>query len=169
MTKGRGARGVYCRTAIAADVVFERVPVLLIPKSQVFGDTREAQNAARISWYVFAWNVPTKREYVALALGYGSIYNHSFTPNAVYRCVAPDAIEYRSLRAIEPGEEITINYNGAARRHDADAFLTHVATRVFVGIRRRRRYDRGPSTAGIAGRCIASQPPEANLRTRRCR
>ena len=111
-TKGRGARGVYARLTIAADVVLERVPVLLIPKSQVFGDTRMSRNAARISWYVFEWNVPTKRPYVALALGYGSIYNHSFSPNAVYVCVAPDAIEYRSLRTIQPGEEVTINYNG---------------------------------------------------------
>jgi SET domain-containing protein len=110
--KGRGARGVYARRAIAADELIERVPVILIPKSQVFGDNAVSRNAARISWYVFSWNVPTKREYVAVALGYGSIYNHSFTPNAVYRCVAPDGIEYRSLRPIAAGEEILINYNG---------------------------------------------------------
>ena len=111
-TKGRGARGVYARKAIPQGCVIERSPVILIPKAQVFGDSKHAQNAARISWYVFAWNVPTKREYVALALGMGSIYNHSFTPNAVYRCSAPDAMEYVALRAIAAGEEITINYNG---------------------------------------------------------
>jgi hypothetical protein len=86
--------------------------VLLVPKTQVFGDTKHAQNAARISWYVFDWKVPTKREYVALALGYGSIYNHSYSPNASYKCVAPDAIEFVAIAAIEPGDEITINYNG---------------------------------------------------------
>lgn len=110
--KGRGARGVYARRAIVADELIERVPVLLIPKAQVFGDTQVSRNAARISWYVFEWKVETKRPYVALALGYGSIYNHSFQPNAVYRCVAPDALEFVALRAIEPGEEILINYNG---------------------------------------------------------
>jgi hypothetical protein len=111
-TRGRGARGVYARRAIAEGCVIERVPVILIPKAQVFGDTWAAQKAARISWYVFAWNVPTKREYVALALGFGSIYNHSFTPSAVYRCAPPDVMEYVALRPIEAGEEITINYNG---------------------------------------------------------
>ena len=111
-SKGRGARGVYASASIAADSLIERVPVILIPKTQVFGTEYAAQQAARISWYVFAWNVPTKREYVAVALGYGSIYNHSFAPNAVYRCVPPDAIEFSSLRAIESGEEIVVNYNG---------------------------------------------------------
>lgn len=111
-TKGRGARGVYARRDIAIGEIVERSPVILIPKNQVFGDTKHAQNAARISWYVFTWHVPTKREYVALALGYGSIYNHSFTPNAIYRCVAPDAMEYVAIAPIKAGDEVTINYNG---------------------------------------------------------
>lgn len=112
VNKGRGARGVFAVSAIAAGELIERVPVILIPKTQVFGDSREAKNAARISWYVFSWKVPTNREYVALALGYGSLYNHSFTPNAKYECIAPDGIEFRCIRPIETGEEIFINYNG---------------------------------------------------------
>ena len=111
-SKGRGARGVYARAPIPSGTEIERVPVILIPKAQVFGENLMSRNAARISWYVFSWNVPTKREYVAVALGYGSIYNHSYTPNAVYACHAPDAISYTALRDIEPGEEVTINYNG---------------------------------------------------------
>jgi uncharacterized protein len=110
--KGRGARGVYARQPIPAGTLIERVPVLLIPKTQVFGDNAVSRNAARISWYVFEWKVPTKRPYVALALGYGSMYNHSFSPNAVYRCVAPDALEYEAIRDIDAGEEVTLNYNG---------------------------------------------------------
>jgi SET domain-containing protein len=111
-SKGRGARGVYATVPIEAGEIIERVPVLLIPKAQVFGDSPQAKNAARISWYVFSWKVPTNREYVALALGYGSLYNHSFEPNARYECVAPDGIEFRSIRPIASGDEIMINYNG---------------------------------------------------------
>ena len=111
-TKGRGARGVYARRPIEVGEMIERAPVLLIPKNHLFGDASYAQSAARISWYVFAWHVETKREYVALALGCGSIYNHSFTPNALYRCVAPDAIEYIAIAPIAAGDEIFINYNG---------------------------------------------------------
>ncbi len=111
-TKGRGARGVYALDAISVGDVIETVPVLLIPKSHIFGTSDLARNAARISWYVFAWKVPTNREYVALALGYGSLYNHSFTPNARYRCLAPDSIEFSCIKPIAPGQEIYVNYNG---------------------------------------------------------
>lgn len=111
-TKGRGARGVYATRSFSPGELIERVPVLLIPKAQVFGDTPQAKNAARISWYVFAWKIPTNREYVALALGYGSLYNHSFSPNAKYQCVSPDGIEFWCIEPIAIGEEILINYNG---------------------------------------------------------
>ncbi|MFN5732282.1 MAG: SET domain-containing protein-lysine N-methyltransferase, partial [Planctomyces sp.] len=49
---------------------------------------------------------------VALALGFGALYNHSFTPNARYDDAGRQVKEFRALRDIQPGEEITINYNG---------------------------------------------------------
>lgn len=110
--RGRGGRGVFAARDIAAGTVFERAPVILIPKEQVFGNTPEARHSARISWYVFAWDGVTKRNYVALALGYGSIYNHSYTPNARYKPEAPDMLMFNALRDIACGEEITINYHG---------------------------------------------------------
>jgi SET domain-containing protein len=110
--RGRGGRGVFAMRDIPADTVIERVPVILIPREQVFGTTPEAKRSARISWYVFDWEGITKRKYVALALGYGSIYNHSYAPNARYKPQAPDILEFTSLRAIAAGEEITINYHG---------------------------------------------------------
>ena len=54
----------------------------------------------------------TVREYVALPLGYGSIYNHSYEPNASSLNVVPDIMEFVALKDIQQGEEITINYNG---------------------------------------------------------
>jgi SET domain-containing protein len=112
--RGRGGRGVFAVRDISADTVIERVPVILIPKSQVFGNSPAARNAARISWYVFGWT-GSKRENVALALGYGSIYNHSQTPNAKYVSDPPDVMEFVALRDIAAGEEILINYQGAER------------------------------------------------------
>jgi SET domain-containing protein len=58
--------------------------------------------------YVFEWGRGT----VALALGFGSIYNHSYSPNARYDDVGRLTKVYTALRDILPGEEITINYNG---------------------------------------------------------
>ncbi|MFN5799515.1 MAG: SET domain-containing protein-lysine N-methyltransferase, partial [Planctomyces sp.] len=40
------------------------------------------------------------------------LYNHSFTPNARYDDAGRQVKEFRALRDIQPGEEITINYNG---------------------------------------------------------
>lgn len=111
MHRGKGGRGVFARRDIAAGEIFERAPVLLIPRAQVFGPGEAAQRAARISWYVFSW-INTRRDYVALALGYGSIYNHSETPNARYRMHLPDVMEFFALRPIRAGEEITVDYHG---------------------------------------------------------
>ena len=57
--------------------------------------------------FFYLWN---KKE-VAISLCYGSLYNHSFEPNAHYRHGAK-TIHYVALRPIAKGEEITINYNG---------------------------------------------------------
>ncbi|HEY2589559.1 MAG TPA: SET domain-containing protein [Tepidisphaeraceae bacterium] len=109
--RGRGGRGVFAVRDIPAGAVIERAPVLLIPREQVFGDSPEARRGARISWYVFDWKGITKRNYVALVLGYGSIYNHSLTPNARCEPEPPDVMGFHATRDIAAGEEITINYN----------------------------------------------------------
>jgi SET domain-containing protein len=49
---------------------------------------------------------------VAVALGYGSLYNHSYTPNARYDDESPQIKIFTAIREIAAGEEITINYNG---------------------------------------------------------
>ena len=123
--RGRGGRGVFAIRPIAAGSLIECVPVLLIPKAQVFGDTPEARRNSRISWYVFAWDDITKRTYVALALGYGSIYNHSFTPNARYQPKAPDLLEFYAIEDISPGSEIFINYHGKTANPAALEFDVH--------------------------------------------
>jgi uncharacterized protein len=61
--------------------------------------------------YCFAWG---DRQY-ALALGYGSLYNHSYRPNARYEDVGRTVKAFVAIRAIAQGEEITINYNGKPR------------------------------------------------------
>ena len=111
LNRGKGGRAVIARRAICEGETFERVPVLLIPDAQVFGTDPAAQKAIRISWYVFKW-LPTKRGYVALSLGYGSIYNHSEQANAAYQMEMPDVMTFYALRSIAAGEEILINYAG---------------------------------------------------------
>ncbi len=64
-----------------------------------------------LSEYVFAWGKKT----VALALGYGSLYNHSYKPNARYEDDGQQTKVYIAIKAISAGEEVTINYNGEPR------------------------------------------------------
>lgn len=111
-TGGRGGRGVFARLAISEGTLLERVPVVLIPRNQVFGESKAAIRACRISWYVFEWGKEDGHDYVALPLGYGAIYNHSYEPNAAFRICRPDIMEFVAISYIEENEEITINYNG---------------------------------------------------------
>ena len=101
--QGKG-RGVFARRDIPKDTIIEKVPVLVVPESDVYREDGDAQ----ISEYVFAWGKKT----VALALGYGSLYNHSYKPNARYEDDGQQTKVYIAIRNINAGEEITINYNG---------------------------------------------------------
>lgn len=123
--RGRGGRGVFAIRDIPAGAIIERAPVILIPREQVFGETPAARRAARISWYVFDWKGLTKRHYVALALGYGSIYNHSTTPNARCEPEPPDILGFHALRDIAGGEEITISYNDGLPESRSLGFDVH--------------------------------------------
>ncbi len=110
--KGKG-RGVFARRAITKGTVIECAPVLLIPiKHLIGGKTNPALNK-----YFYEWNRTT----VAVSLGYGSLYNHSYSPNANY-AHGPLSLIYRALRDIEEGEEITINYNGRPRSREPVGF-----------------------------------------------
>jgi SET domain-containing protein len=101
--KGKG-RGVFARRAIARGEVIERLPVLVMTADEY----AKGLSITPLKDYCFAWGV----DQVALALGYGSLYNHSYKPNARYADIQPATKAFVALRAIAPGEEITVNYNG---------------------------------------------------------
>ena len=49
-----------------------------------------------------------------IALGNGSLYNHSYQPNATWECrIRSSTIRFYALKNIKKGEEILINYSGA--------------------------------------------------------
>lgn len=120
----RKGRGVFAKSFIPCDTVFERAPVLVMPAWEVLGTTDDTV----LSHYLFEWGKNT----VALALGYGSLYNHSYSPNARYEDEGSQIKAYVAVRDIHPGEEITINYNGSPEATDAvwfDVVETPVATK----------------------------------------
>lgn len=73
----------------------------------IVDDERGAALEIGAEGYVFNWGESS----TALALGFGSLYNHSFTPNATTLETA-DELVITALRDIDPGEEIFINYTG---------------------------------------------------------
>jgi hypothetical protein len=103
---GARGRGVFSTSAITQGELVERAPVIVVPAAEW-----PQVAASEFYHYCFAFG-PGDRD-AALALGHGSLFNHDWQPNAVYR-KRPElaAIDFIARRAIAPGEEICINYNG---------------------------------------------------------
>lgn len=97
---GRG-RGVFATRAFARGEVVEVAPVLVLPAAQ-----QDRVDGTVLDSYVFGWGAS-----LAIAFGYGSLYNHSWTPNLEYQKRLADAlIEFVAIRDIAPGEELFTNY-----------------------------------------------------------
>jgi hypothetical protein len=103
-TPGKG-RGVVANQAFAVGDTVELVPVLVIEDGDVLDLTP-------LGNYVFNW--PTSESAVAVAFGCGSLYNHSYAPNARYTKVTDGhgSIRFTAIKPIAVGDEICINYNG---------------------------------------------------------
>lgn len=102
-TNGKG-RGVFAKKHFGTGEVIEQAPVIIIQHEQW-----ELIEKTTFYNYCYDWG-----DDAALALGYGSLYNHSYYPNAIYVKKYEDAsVEFVALRDIEPDEEITINYNSS--------------------------------------------------------
>lgn len=103
---GKYGRGVFALCDFEEGDLIESAPVIALPKSE-----RKYIKKTMLSNYFFNWG--KKRKNPAIALGYGSLYNHSYTPNAKFIVnLSENAIDFYSLRKIRKGEEITVNYNG---------------------------------------------------------
>jgi SET domain-containing protein len=101
--RGMG-RGVFATRSFRTGEVIEVCPVIpLTPaEANVCGTTI-------LDDYFFEWG--RRRQAYALALGYGSLFNHSDDPNATFhRRIRKLAIVFRARRPIAKGEQITIDY-----------------------------------------------------------
>ncbi len=104
-SSGKG-RGVFTLRTIPKGEIFERSPIIEIPEEQIIN----INNTIFYDYY-FKWGENKKAG--AIALGYGSLFNHSFQPNAQsVRNLEDMTIDFYALRQISEGEEITINYIG---------------------------------------------------------
>ncbi|HEX8502003.1 MAG TPA: SET domain-containing protein [Pyrinomonadaceae bacterium] len=110
-------RGVFAARAFGAGEIVEVCPVLLLRKPY---QTLHRELKA----YAFHWEVPEGSPATqALALGYGSLYNHANPSNLRYETDGEALLmRFVAVREIGPGEELTINYNadGGAPVSDED-------------------------------------------------
>jgi SET domain-containing protein len=96
-------RGIFAARNFKRGEVIERCPVLVLPrKDYLLLKGTELRN------YYFMWGKSTS----AICFGYGSLYNHSYEPNATYRKrIKEKTIDFIAIRSIKRGEEIAVNYN----------------------------------------------------------
>lgn len=98
-------RGVFARCDIKKDELIEKCPVIEVPKYDV-SNVRESI----LVTYFFYFGKNKQR--LAIALGFGSIYNHSYKPNATYKIRHKEkTIDFIALKNIKKDDEITVNYN----------------------------------------------------------
>jgi SET domain-containing protein len=103
--KGAG-RGVFAGHLIAKGELIEKCPFIELSQ----GDPAVVWGSALVSYFFFFGK---EKEKVALVLGYGSLYNHSDTPNATYTFeTKKNIVVFRALKKIKKGEEITFSYRG---------------------------------------------------------
>ena len=97
--------GVFALKDIKEGEIVESAPVLIF-------DTKGRKNLEKtlLSHYIYPWR---STRGAALVLGYGSIYNHSFSPNADWKQnFKTKCMVYRAIKPIKKGDEVTVNYNG---------------------------------------------------------
>ncbi len=91
-------RGVYAEELIKKGELIEVCELLFIPREEAIDS---------LDPYVFGYN----RSHLALALGNGSLYNHTNRPNAIcYFEFKEKHLVFEAKKEIQPGEEIFINY-----------------------------------------------------------
>ncbi len=99
-------RGVFTSEAISPGTVIEVSPVIVMSKKE-----RLALDQTLLHDYIFEWGGDKNR--CCLALGYISVYNHSYQSNCEYEMdYSEEMISIKTMRFIQPGEELYINYNG---------------------------------------------------------
>src|SRR5215510_8501191 len=100
-SEGRG-RGVFAARRFEAGETIEVCPVIALSEA----DARRLDGTGLYDYY-FGWGKDGTA--AAIGLGYGSLYNHSVTPNAEHRKNAADnTIAIVAIKSIAPGEEIFI-------------------------------------------------------------
>lgn len=101
----RKGRGVYALERASRGALIMCNPALVFPH-------RDARIRGRVHDYTFQW----KRGLSAIALGLGSLLNHSPRPNCIYLLDHEEqTIIFQAACTIRRGDELTIDYGAPTR------------------------------------------------------
>jgi SET domain-containing protein len=99
--------GVFAKEFIASGELIERCPIIRIEVD----DTPHIRDTV-LRNYLFDWS-SKESSACALVMGYGMVYNHSYSPNSKNgKNFKESSMDHYAIRDIHAGEEITINYGG---------------------------------------------------------
>lgn len=99
-------RAVFTNDALETGTLLETAPVIVMT-----GEERKLIDQTRLHDYIFVWG--DDNDQCALALGWISVYNHSYQSNAEYYMdFETEQMFVKTVWPIAAGEEVTINYNG---------------------------------------------------------
>ncbi len=99
-------RGVFTSIEISEGDLIEICPVIEISKLEI-----PIIHKTTLHDYYFLWG--EDMDQCAIALGFGSLYNHEIQPNANFILDFENkSIDIVAIKTISPGDEITLNYNG---------------------------------------------------------
>jgi len=109
-------RGVFASRNFSEGEIIEECPVLLFKAP--FSPPGDLKRVI-FSWLALA--KPTNGYISALALGFGSMYNHDNPANMRYEADKKNlTLKFSAARNIRAGEELTINYNARGGEASSD-------------------------------------------------
>jgi hypothetical protein len=102
-------RGVFAKVDVKKGEIIESSPLLFIPEEEL----SFIEKTKMINYLLFFGK---NRKKAAFILGFGSLYNHSDTPNAYFTVREKDKlVDLIALKDIAKDKEVTFNYRGKRR------------------------------------------------------
>lgn len=99
-------RGVFAQRAIKKGTIIEECPIIKMKLQEM-----TVRKQMLLNYYAFM--IDEQNEYTGIALGYGSLYNHSDNCNATYYFdKEKELMIFEAIQPIAKNQEITINYLG---------------------------------------------------------
>jgi len=103
---GVKGRGVFAARDFKKNETIETCHMIVLSRKE-----RSAIRPTKLDNYYYDWGAGERGG--AIALGFGSLYNHSYSPNAVFKKdFKKNILSFVAIKPIKKGEEIMVNYNG---------------------------------------------------------